>query len=398
MYVSVCHRVTSRSVYKRMACLINLTLSPVTFLTDCTFFGFCSLPEKASFKKYLRSPRIVTLVSKEALLVRQVVRRDEKERNLLSRLRKLESIVMKKSLCELLRDYYPRISEVEDLHATYIANCVFNSFLSYTAIMLNVVTIHAIRKTSSLPKTLKTLLLSLAVSDLGVGLFIQPFYTSLLIKWLQQSNPSCNTYTAFQIISYSFSLASFLGVAAVCVDRFLAIHLHLRYQELVTHKRVVAVVILIWLLSAFLSLTVFWIPLDMFSYIMAILLVLGAILVTMAYVRIYLVVRQHKNRIQFLQVARADNVANFSSLVKSSVGIFYVCFVFLVCYMPYLIYLVAIKMNGPNIVLKRYVIFSLTLVFLNSSLNPVIYCWKMRHIRLAVINILRNMSWQRSRA
>ena len=56
------------------------------------------------------------------------------------------------------------------LRSTNIANCVFHSFLSYTAIMLNIVTIHAISKTSSLPNTLKTFLLSLTVSDVGVGL------------------------------------------------------------------------------------------------------------------------------------------------------------------------------------------------------------------------------------
>ncbi len=57
----------------------------------------------------------------------------------------------------------------EDFYLTGTTNCTFNSFLSYTAIVLNIVAIHAIRKTSSLPKPLKTLLLSLAVSDLGVG-------------------------------------------------------------------------------------------------------------------------------------------------------------------------------------------------------------------------------------
>ena len=66
---------------------------------------------------------------------------------------------MKKSFCELLQQYYPEPSEAEDFYSTFIANCVFNSFLSYIAIMLNVLTIHAIRKTSSLPKTLKILLL-----------------------------------------------------------------------------------------------------------------------------------------------------------------------------------------------------------------------------------------------
>ena len=139
---------------------------------------------------------------------------------------------MEKMSCELLLHDYPKMSEFEELRSTYIANCVFNNFPSYTTIMLNIVTMHAIRKTSSLPNTLKTLLLSLAVSDVGVGLFSQPFYTSLLVKWLQQNNPDCKTYMMFTVIVYVFSVASFFGVVAVSVDRFLAIHLHLRYQEM----------------------------------------------------------------------------------------------------------------------------------------------------------------------
>jgi len=109
--------------------------------------------------------------------------------------------------------------------------------------MLNIVTIHAIRKTSSLPKTLKTLLVSLAVSDVGVGLLGQPLYTSLLVKWLQEKDPGCNIHLAFTITVGMFSFSSFLSVVPISVERFLAIHLHLRYQELVNHKRVVAVVI-----------------------------------------------------------------------------------------------------------------------------------------------------------
>ena len=76
---------------------------------------------------------------------------------------------MEKSSCDLVLQLYPDVSEVEELRSTIIINCAFNCFLSYTAIMLNIVSILAIRKTPSLPKTLKTLLLSLAVSDVGVG-------------------------------------------------------------------------------------------------------------------------------------------------------------------------------------------------------------------------------------
>ena len=63
----------------------------------------------------------------------------------------------------------------------FIAHCVFNGLLSYTCTMLNIVTIHALRKTPSLPMTLKALLLSLSASDLGVGLIVQPLYIVRLV-------------------------------------------------------------------------------------------------------------------------------------------------------------------------------------------------------------------------
>ena len=266
--------------------------------------------------------------------------------------------------------------------------------------MLNIVTIHAIRKTSLFPCTSKTLLLSLSVSDVGVGLFVQPLYSSLLVKWIQQIIPNCNTYKAFSIIGILFGTASFFNVLAVSVDRFLAIHLHLRYQELVTHKRVVAVVITIWVLSTFLSLTMLWTPSSnpiLFGCIVAV----GLFLTTMVYIRIYLAARRHRNQIQVLQVqqvTQANEIANFASLIKSAVGVCYVYIVFLICYLPYVIGLAAFEIAGSNITLTKLHFTLTTILFLNSSLNPVIYCWKMRHIRHAVMNIPRNMSRHRSRA
>ena len=46
--------------------------------------------------------------------------------------------------------------KVEDpLYSALLANAIFNGFFCYTTIMLNIVTIYALRKTSSLPNTLK---------------------------------------------------------------------------------------------------------------------------------------------------------------------------------------------------------------------------------------------------
>ena len=303
---------------------------------------------------------------------------------------------MNKLYCNQSSQLMPTFTELEDLHSTCVVNCVFNIFLTYTAFMLNIVTIYALHKTSTMPNTLKTLLLSLACSDVAVGLFSQPLYTFFLINWLRLDNPSCNAKQVRTISNTLFSGASFLGVVAVSVDRFLAVHLHLRYQELVTHRRVVIVVIVIWVYNAFLSLMILWGPLGTLDVVGMINFVFSFIITLVVYIRIYLTMRRHKNHIQSMQIrneAQSEEIKNFTVLIKSTVGIFYVYLVFLICYLPYLICKAVLQIYGPSIVLKKLYLYSLTFVYLNSSLNPVIYCWKMKHIRHAIIDILQRMSW-----
>ena len=83
------------------------------------------------------------------------------------------------------------------------------------------------------------------------------------------------------------------------------------------------------------------------------------------------------------------NVARQTPTVR---GAFYVYFVVLVCYLPLFCINIAVMISGESILLLVLCHFSMTLLFLNSSLNPLIYCWKMRHIRRAVMDILRNIS------
>ena len=290
--------------------------------------------------------------------------------------------------------YNPNSTEYESLRSWYISNCVLNAFLTITAIVFNGITIQALRRTSSLPKPLKTLLLSLAVSDLGVGLLGEPFYVWILVKWLQRNNSTGASYTAFRFTLYLFSSASFLGVMALSGDRFLAVYLHLRYQELVTHKRVVAVIITIWVFSAFLSLLYLWVSTNISHIVFVISGIACLVVSAMLYFKIYFAVRRHRNQIRALQVqqvAQNDQIANAARLRKSAVGIFYVYLVFLLCYLPQICNFAVVAICDLSVSVKVFCMSSITLLFLNSSLNPVIYCWKMRHIRRAVFDILRNV-------
>ena len=97
----------------------------------------------------------------------------------------------------------------------FIAHCVFNGFVSYTCTMLNVVTIHALRKTPSLPMTLKALLLSLSVVRLVmiIGEETQT-QTYKIIEHMVPNNresfllcflPWCCGLSGGKILGYSFS-------------------------------------------------------------------------------------------------------------------------------------------------------------------------------------------------
>ena len=283
------------------------------------------------------------------------------------------------------------------MQALLIAICVFNAFCSFTAITLNIVTIIALRKPLTIPRALKIFLLSLAVSDLGVGLLVQPLYITYLVMFIKENTQTRTFEITRKIListAYFLASASFFGVVAQAVDRFLAVHLHLRYRELVTHKRVVAVMISIWIISAILMLLSMWIP-NAVGIILVPVESVCYLTTALLYFKIYLAVRHHSNQIHVLQAQLAQNnggdTANTARERKAAVGTFYVYLVFLICYLPSTCYWIIHRSAGPSTMLFQFGLYTNTLMFLNSSLNPLIYSWKMRHVRHAIMEILRNI-------
>ena len=284
------------------------------------------------------------------------------------------------------------------MDSSYLVGCLLNAVLSYTATMLNIVTIHAIRKTPSLSKNLKTLLLSLAVSDLGVGLVVQPLFVAHRITQSKLNIETSKTYNAiyiaFLVPANIFIFATLFVAIVLCAERFIAIHYYFRYQELVTHKRVVAVVVSIWVLSGLFSLTRLWIPMSIMYVVFGITELACIIAATFFSVRIYLSVRLHVNEIQVLQlqhVPQNAQMVNVRRMQKFAMMSVYVCLVLMLCYLPNICTVFAIAFTSRRSTgIMHSQFYTVTLMFLNSSLNPVIYCWKMKHIRYTIIGFIRN--------
>ena len=278
-----------------------------------------------------------------------------------------------------------------------IANCVFNAFFSFTAITLNIVTIIALRKPLTIPRALKILLLSLAVSDLAVGLLVQPLYITRIVMMIKENTQTLYfeiTLNSFKATGSFLSYASLFGVVALTADRYLAVHFYLRYQELVTQKRVVAVVISNWILSAIPMLMSIWIP-NAVGIISVPVESVCYLTTALSYFKIYLAVRHHSNQIHVLQAQLAQNnegdMANAARERKAAVGTFYVYLVFLICYLPSTCSLIIHRSAGPSTMLFQFGLYTNTLAYLNSSLNHLIYSLKMRPVRHTIMEILRNI-------
>ena len=290
-----------------------------------------------------------------------------------------------------------------DLYNNTLVACILNSILAFTAVVLNVLVILALRKIPTLPrKTLKTLLLSMSVSDLGVGLVAQPLQIYILVgnlNILSQSYIDRDHYEAvfkaYRVVANVLTYASFFSIVALSADRFLVMRLQLRYQDAVTHKRAITGVVSFWLLSAVLPLIRFleWLPGDIFFISTVTIQFISLFTAGLFYFKIFLALRQHAAQVQDVPVESEERneAINATRERKAAFGVFYVYLALMACYLPIICFNIAENVIGPVRTSLGYKVnlYLTILLALNSSLSPLIYCWKMRRIRQAMINILR---------
>ena len=212
----------------------------------------------------------------------------------------------------------------------------------------------------------------------------------------KQNNETNESYNAIHIAclipTNFFTYASLFSVTALCADRFLAIHLHLRYQELVTYKRLATVVVSIWVITALISLIRLFIPKTIMYPSFIIINSACIITATSLSINLYQTLRCHRNQIQVPQVTQNEQGESVQKKRKSGMASLHVYLVFIVCYLPNICSLFIITaIPEPRIDIKHLGFYTLTLVFLNSTLNPLIYCWKMKRIQHTIVGTLRNL-------
>ena len=264
--------------------------------------------------------------------------------------------------------------------------------LSITASLGNILILIALRKVTSVLPPTKLLFQCLAISDLGVGLISQPLMATLML--LVDNILNIMFSHLLSSLSITFCGVSVFASTALSVDRLLALFLGLRYRHVVTLKRIRAVLACACLTSLLIVL-VWNFRTKTVRIIITILLTLCLIISLFSYTKIVLRLRQH-------QSSRRDNVQqgqankgsrmplNLERYKRTVVSIGLVQLALVICYFPFLIFRIVTHVKDIH-----YGLYSLwyfhtsTLVFLNSSLNPFLYCWRIKEIRQAVKATIR---------
>ena len=267
----------------------------------------------------------------------------------------------------------------------------FNVFLSITAVLGNILILVALRKVSSLHPPSKLLFRCLAITDLCVGLITGPLSVVYSISLANEQLNLCRyAYASFVIVSYTLCSVSLLTASAIRVDRLLALLLGLRYRQVVTLKRAYLIVVTFWAVSTIFS------AMQFFNIFIAlwcgiILILLCLVTSTFCYTKIFLTLRHNQNQVQeHVQRPNQINQLNTARYRKAVSTALWLTFTLLACYLPQVILVTLLGIHAePSSSVSLAFGFTTTLVFVNPSLNPILYCWKIDEVRQAVKDTIR---------
>ena len=288
-----------------------------------------------------------------------------------------------------IQEFYCRTGNV-GIHQKFIFSAL-NIPLCITSFLGNVLIILALQKVFFLHPPSKLLLGCLACTDLCVGLITQPLYVSFLII-----PPHSRLCHYLNIASFTIGIllcgVSLFTLTAIGVDRLLALLLRMRYRQIVTLRRVWILVASLWISGVALAMTSFY-NVRITTGITGVILLLCVATSMYCYVKIYYTLRHHQAQLgdHVHQGKRNEggiplNIARYRKTVCTALCM---QITLLACYFPYGIVAALRAVTGESLNIAWDV--ALSLIFLNSTLNPFLYCWRTRQVRQAVKGTIKQL-------
>lgn len=283
-------------------------------------------------------------------------------------------------------------------YAITVAACVVNVVSSLVAVVGNALILVGIYKNPSLRTPSYILLGGMALTDFFTGLLPLPVSVvfTVLVELMNEESPRL----CLMMGIFLHGIGSYLGFTTIFVITFMSVErwLHMSRSSTITTDRVFKAYVVICLLPTPFITSRLVRSLDgcVYNKLDAVegIVVFFCLLITSVFnFEVLQIIRRHQLQIQATQPNQGFGQAaiDIAKYKKSVITLLYILALFSVCYLPSAVFLQAtlfyqdFQFTTEVLILTK--ILS-TLYFLSSVLNPLLYCWRIRDLRVGVRQLL----------
>ena len=285
---------------------------------------------------------------------------------------------------------------VIDQTPSFVLIFSLNICLSITATLGNTLILIALYKVSSIHPPTKFLLRCLAMTDFCVGVIVQPLFAAFLTQIA--SGKWYILYLTLSTLNFTFCGFSLTTATVISVDRLLALSLGLRYRHTVTLTRVRCLVVCLLLAVIVIGFIYSLSSQDVGNSAGFVVILTSLFLSIISHARIFLKLRQHHAQVRRqhvgLEQANGGEIPlNIEQYKKIVCTIAWVQLALVLCYFPIFIVLIlsTVTIADWYKIGSIFHVSALTVVYFNSTLNPILFCWKIREVREAVKTTLKQI-------
>ena len=290
-------------------------------------------------------------------------------------------------------------------YAISVAACVVNAVISLVAVVGNALILVAIYKNPSLRTPSYILLGGLAVTDFFTGLLPLPVSVvfTVLVEFMKKGSPNfCLIMGIFQ-----HGIGSYLGLTAIFVITVMSVErwllLSRRSTTITTHRIFKAYVVICLLPTPFITSRLArssdGCVLSKLDAAEGIVVFVCLLITSVLYFKVLQVIRRHQLQIQATQPNQGYGRAaiDIAKYRKTVIMLLYILALFSVCYLPAAVFLqVTLFYHDFQFTTEVIILTKIlsTLYYLSSALNPLLYCWRTRDLRVRIRQLLMQIFQQ----
>ena len=305
--------------------------------------------------------------------------------------------------CRYLQGFvWRKMYLTEHTYKNLVALICVNSLAITPTILLNALVIFVVATKHRLQTTSNILLACLAGTDFLAGLVVQPIAIAEHVKLASGFEPFCTLQTVRVIAYFVVCYVSLSHLALISIDRYVAIKDALRYQEIVTKKRIKKGVSVAWAIAVVLTIqeialavidsgsetySVFW----KLTGVVAVMINLACLAgICYCYGYMFSETRRQQKRLQTEQLSH-EEAKRMRKDSKAANTLAIILGALIISYLPSIILLLAVATFSSDKLSPRVkAIFNgwaTTSASLGSLANPIIYCWRNKKLRRAFLEI-----------